>query len=96
MRNPFIDESADLHALYYKEILEDTMVRTLGDIKTIDEKIYSECVEQRLVDTTTPISHPLSKQQLPIFSNRVAKLRFRSQLEVADLKLKVDRDLMSP
>ena len=96
MGNPFIDESADLHALYYNAIFQDTVVRTIGNIETLDEKLHSEYVEQTLIDTTTPISHPLSKQQLPIFSNRVARLRFRSQLEVADLKLKVDRELMSP
>ena len=61
MGTPFIDESADLHALYYNDILQDTVVRTIGNIETLDEKLHSEYVEQRLVDTTTPISHTLSK-----------------------------------
>ena len=43
------------------------------NIKTLDEKLHSEYVEQRLVDTTTPISHSLSKQQLTIVSKRGAK-----------------------
>ena len=63
MGNPFIDESAVLHALYYNDILQDTVVRTIGNIETLDEELHSEYVEQRLslVDTTTPTSHPLSK-----------------------------------
>ena len=42
MANPFIDESTDLHALYYTEILNDTVVRTIGNIETLDEKLHSE------------------------------------------------------
>ena len=61
MGNPFIDESVDLHALYYNDILQDTVVRTIGNIETLDEELHSEYVEQRLVNTTIPISHPLSK-----------------------------------
>ena len=61
--------------------------------ETFGEKLHSEYVEQRLVRATTTISHPLSKQQLPLFIKRGTKVRSRSQLEVADLK--VDRDLMS-
>ena len=61
MGNPFFHESADLHALYYNYILQDTVVGTIGNIETLDEELHSEYVEQRLVDTTTPISHPLSK-----------------------------------
>ncbi len=61
MGNPFIHESADLHALYYNDILQDKVVRTIGNNETLDEKLHSEYVEEILVDTTTPISHPLSK-----------------------------------
>ena len=48
MGNPFIDESAVLHALYYNDILQDTVVRTIGNIETLDEELHSEYVEQRL------------------------------------------------
>ena len=93
MGNPFLDESADLLVLDSKEILDDTVVRTVRNIETIGAHLHSEYVEQRLVKATTAISHPLPKQQLPLFSKRGTKVRSRSQLEVADLK--VDRDLMS-
>ena len=88
MGNPFIDESADLHVLYYNDILQDTVVRTIGNIETLGEKLHSEYVEQTLIDTTTPISHPLSKQQLPIFSKRVARLRLLHNLKLLILNLK--------
>ena len=91
--NPFLDESAYLLALDPEEILEDTVVRTIRNIETIGEKLCSEHVEQRQVKSTTAISHPLSKQHIPLFSKRGTKVRSRSQLEVADLK--VNRDLMS-
>ena len=61
MGNPFIHESADLHALYYNDILQDKVVRTIGNNETLDEKLDSEYVEERLVDRSTPISYPLSK-----------------------------------
>ena len=94
MRNPFLDESAQyLLALDPEEILEDTVVRTIRNIETIGEKLHSEYVEQRQVKSTTAISHPLSKQNIPLFSKRGTEVRSRSQLEVADLK--VNRDLMS-
>ena len=70
MRNPLLDESTDLHALYSKGILEDTVVRTIRNIETIGEKRESEYVEERLVKETTASSHPLSKQHLPFFSKR--------------------------
>ena len=62
--------------------------RYLKNSETFGEKLHSEYVEQRLVRATTAISHPLSKQQLPLFIKRGTKVRSRSQL-------KVDRDLMS-
>ena len=93
MRNPLLDESTDLHALHSKGILEDTVVRTIRKIETIGKKLHGEYVEQRLVKATTAISHPLSEQHLPSFSKRVTKVRSRSQLEVAELK--VNRGLMS-
>ena len=93
MGNPFLDESAYLRALYPEEILEDTVVRTIRNIETIGEKLHSEYVEQRQVKSTTAISHPLSKQHIPLFSKRGTKVRSRSQLEVAPLK--VNRNLMS-
>ena len=92
--NPFLDESAYLLALDTEEILEDTVVRTFRNIETIGEKLRSEHFEQRHVkSSTTAISHPLSKQHIPLFSKRGTNVRSRSQLEVADLK--VNRDLMS-
>ena len=75
MGNPFLAVSADLHAVYSKEIIEDTVLRIIKNIETIDEKLHSEYVEQRLVKATTAISHPLSKQQLPLFSKRGTKVR---------------------
>ena len=93
MGNPFLDESAYLIALDPEEILEDTVVRNIRNIETIGEKLHSEYVEQRQVKSTTAIAHPLSKQHIPLFSKRGSKVRSRSQLEVADLK--VNRDLMS-
>ena len=94
MGNPFLDESAQyLLALDPEEILEDTVVRTIRNIETIGEKLHSEYVEQRQLKSTTAISHPLSKQHIPLISKRVTKFHTRSQLEVADLK--ANRDLMS-
>ena len=84
MRNPLLDESTDLHALYSKGILEVTVVRTVRNIETIGEKLYREHDEQRLVKATTAIAHPLSKQHLLFFSKRGTKVRSRSQLEVAE------------
>ena len=61
MGNPFIRESAELHAVYDSYILQNKMVRTTRNNETLDEKLHSEYVEERMVYTTTPISHPLSK-----------------------------------
>ena len=68
MGNPLFDESAYLLALDPEEILEDTVVKTIRNIETIGEKLHSEYVEQRQVKSTTAISHPLSKQHIPLFS----------------------------
>ena len=78
MWNPFLGVSAGLHALYSKEIIEDTVVRIIKNIETIDETLHSEYVEQRLVKATTAISHPLSKQQLPLFSSARGEPKFDS------------------
>ena len=80
MGNPFLDESAYLLALDPEEILEDTVVITIRNIETIGEKLRSEHIEQRQVKSTTAISHPLLKQNIPLFSNRGTKVRSRSQL----------------
>ncbi len=70
MRNPLLDESAYLHTLYSKGILEDTVVRTIRNVETIYGRLHSENVELRLVKAITSISHPLSKQHLTFFSKR--------------------------
>ena len=77
----------NLLSLDPEEILEDTVVRTIRNIETIGEKLHSEHVEQRQVKSTSAISHPLSKQHIPLFSKRGTKVRTRSQLEVAALKV---------
>ena len=93
MRNMLLDESTDLHVLYSKGIIEDTVVKTIRNVETIGEKLHSENVVQRLAKATTAISQLLSKQHIPFFSRRGTESRSRSQLEITELK--VNRDLMS-
>ena len=86
MGNPFLDESAYLLALNPEEILEDTVVRTIKNIETIGDKLHSEYVEQRQVKSTAAISHPLSKQHMPLFSKRGTKVRSQHNMKLLILK----------
>ena len=90
MGNPFLEESAYLLALDPEEILEGTVVRTIRNIERICDKLNIEYFEQRQVKPTTVISHPPSKQHIPFISKRGTKVRSRSQLDVADLKVNSD------
>lgn len=93
MGNPFLEESADLLVLDTKDIVSESVVKTVRNIEQIGVKAYDAYVEQRLVKAEKPISDPIAKQQLPLFSRPQKKNPSRSQLQVADLE--VDRELMS-
>lgn len=86
MRNPFLDDSRDLLVLDFNDIVNDKVVERVRKIESIGDKLHSDYVEERLVKATTPISHPLSNQQLSLFSKNRTTIRSRSQFEAADHK----------
>ncbi|WAR07367.1 LOW QUALITY PROTEIN: hypothetical protein MAR_017325, partial [Mya arenaria] len=90
MGNPFLEESADLLVMDTKDIVSESVVKTVRNIEQIGVKAYDAYVEQRLVKAEKPISDPIAKQQLPLFSRPQKKIHL---LQVADLE--VDRELMS-
>ena len=78
--NLFQDESSDLSVLDTKNIMETSVNKTVEDMKVIGEEQFSKYVQERLVDCAVPITDPIFKNKLPLFSRPTAKLPWKKNL----------------
>ena len=72
MGNPFLEESNDLLVLDTKYIMESE-AGTVRKVETNGQEQYSTFVDERLSKCVKPVSDPLSKNKLPLFSRPAVK-----------------------
>ena len=63
-----IEESHDLLVLDTKNIMDASVVETVGKIKSLGLEQYKKFVEERLQQSLKPITETLSKNNLPLFA----------------------------
>ena len=83
--NPFLEESNDLLDLYTKYIME-SVAGTVRKVETIGQEQYSKFVDERLSKCVTPVSDPLPKNKLPLFSHPAVKAPSKGMLQLQSMK----------
>ena len=69
MGNPFIESSGDLLVLDSRNIIDTAVVDTLCHIEKLGQDQYEAYVEERLINQTKPITDPIKRNSLPLFSS---------------------------
>jgi len=94
MGNPFTEDSSDLFALDSRDIADPAVIDTVRYIEKLGEEQYDAYVRERLVSQTKPISDPIKKNNLPLFSRPPVREKTKSELQVTSLRN--DCSLFSP
>ena len=84
--NPFKEDSGDLLALDTKDIMPAEVVESVQNIKKIGQSQYKAFVSERMVERRKPITHPIKRNKLPLFSRPTTKTVSKKQAQVSALK----------
>ena len=85
MGNQFLEESNDLLVLDTKYIME-SVAGTVRKVETSGQEQYSTFVDERLSKCVKPVSDPLSKNKLPLFSRPAVKAPSKGKLQLQSMK----------
>ena len=86
MGNPFIESSGDLLVLDSRNIIDTAVVDTLHHIEKLGQDQYEAYVEERLINQTKPITDPIKRNSLPLFSSPPVREKSNKQLKLMSLK----------
>ncbi|PIK38150.1 hypothetical protein BSL78_25015 [Apostichopus japonicus] len=86
MGNPFLEETNDLLKLDTKDIVDQAVAVAVCQAEKIGQQQYDDFVTERLQDQSTPISQPIRKNKLLLFSRPPVRLKSSSKLQVSSLK----------
>ncbi len=68
MGNPFAENSKDLLVLDSRDLADPAVIDTLRQIKSLGQEQYDTYVNERLVNQTKPITDPIKRNNLQLFS----------------------------
>ena len=85
MNNPLTKDSSDLLALDSRGIAYPAVIDTVRQIEKLGEEQYDAYVKEWLVSQTKPISDPIKKNNLPLFSRPPVREKRKSRLLVTSL-----------
>lgn len=86
MGNPFSESSSDLLVLDSRNIADTAVADMVFQIKKLGLDQYEAYVEERLVNQTKPITDPLKRNNLPLFSRPPVREKSSKQLQLSTLK----------
>ena len=86
MGNPFAENSKDLLVLDCRDLADPAVIDTLRQIKSLGQEQYDTYVNERLVNKTKPITDPIKRNNLPLFSRPPVREKPRAQLQLSSLK----------
>ena len=86
MGRPFLEESEDFLILDTRDIINGTVCETGRNVEILGEEQYHRFVKERLVESAKPITEPLHKNRLPLFSRQSAKPKARHKRQIALFK----------
>ena len=84
--NPFAENSKDLLVLDSRDLADPAVIDTLRQIKSLGQEQYDTYVNERLVNQTKPITDPIKRNNLPLFSRPPVREKSRAQLQRSSLK----------
>uniref|UniRef100_H3APT7 Uncharacterized protein n=1 Tax=Latimeria chalumnae TaxID=7897 RepID=H3APT7_LATCH len=83
--NPFFEDSEELLTLDIKDIMDDTVVKSIRSTKLLGSMPYEAYVAERIANNRWPITDTIRKK-LPLFHNPPEKAHSKSQFQTAALK----------
>lgn len=86
MGNPFRDDSNDLLVLDSKDLADPVVINTLYQIDKLGQEQHNTYVNERLVNQAKPITDPIRRNYLPLFSRSPVRGKPRTQLQLSLLK----------
>ena len=86
MGNPFAENSKDLLVLDSRDLADPAVIDTLRQIKSLGQEQYDTYVNERLVNQTKPITDPIKRNNLLLFSRPPVREKSRAQLQRSSLK----------
>jgi hypothetical protein len=86
MGNPFNELSDDLLVLDSRNIADTAVADTVHRIEQLGLEQYENYVEERLINHTKPITDPLKRNNLPLFSRPPIREKSSKQLQLSSLK----------
>ena len=86
MGNLFAEYSSDLHAMYSRDIVDTAVADTVRQMKKLGLKQYDTYVEGRLVNQTVPITDPIKRNNLHLFSRPPVREKSRTHLHMSSLE----------
>ena len=85
MGNPFAENSNDLLVLDSRDLADPAVIDTLRQIKSLGQEQYDTYVNERLVNQTKPITDPIKRNNLLLFSRPPVREKSRAQLQRSSL-----------
>ena len=86
MGNPFAENSKDLLVLDSRDLADPAVIDTLRRIKSLGQEQYDTYVNECLVNQTKPITDPIKRNNLPLFSRPPVREKSRAQPQRSSLK----------
>lgn len=86
MGNPFCEDSKDLLVLDSRDVADPAVINTLHQIEKLGQEQYDTYVNERLVHQIKPITDPIKRNNLPLFSRPPVREKSRTKLQVLSLK----------
>ena len=86
MGNPFVEESKDLLRLDTRDIIDPAVADYLRQAEEIGQKQYEVFMTNRLIEQSVPLSEPIKKNKLLMFSRLPPREKSKASLQVTSLK----------
>ncbi|KAG0723068.1 hypothetical protein GWK47_043326 [Chionoecetes opilio] len=86
MGNPFAEYSSDLLVLNSRDVVDTVVADTVRQMEKLGLEQYETYVEERLVNQTVPITDPIKRNNLHLFSLPPVREKSRKQLQMSSLK----------
>ena len=86
MGNPFAENSNALLVLDSRDLADPAVTDTSRQIKSPGQEQYDTYVNERLINQTKPITDPIKRNNLPLFSQPPVREKSRDQLQRSTLK----------
>ena len=84
--NHFLEHSEDLLVIDTRDIVQSEIANTVRVIDTLGEEQYNVFVTERLEECRIPLTHPLPKNKLPLFSRPPVKCKSKEREQLTTLK----------